>query len=97
VDSRIVVRPPEGLADLIPEYLRHTRRQLEDALRDGGLSALRTLGHNIRGSAAPFGLDALGEIGHRLERHAIAGAEADARACAAELQDHLERLVILPN
>jgi HPt (histidine-containing phosphotransfer) domain-containing protein len=95
VRDPILVRPPAGLAELVPDYLSMTRRQLDAALAGGDVQALRTVGHNVRGSAAPFGLTALGEIGQRLEQHAIAGAETDALACARELQDYLDRVQIV--
>ena len=91
----IRVRATGDLAEFVPEYLAETRRQLEAARRDGGLAALRTLGHNLRGSGAAFGLDALGLVGRRLETAAAAGDAPTALACASELEDYLNRVIVV--
>lgn len=94
--------PPPGIApDLpreisayIPEYLSIARRELLAALAayDGGDTApLRRLAHNLKGSAASFGLEEVGTIAGRVEQAVIDGDEHDSRSWAAELHACLER------
>jgi CheY-like chemotaxis protein/HPt (histidine-containing phosphotransfer) domain-containing protein len=85
---------PREITAYIPEYLNIARRELLAALAayDGGDGApLRRLGHNLKGSAASFGLEELGRIAGRLEQAVIEGGERDARERAAELRTCLER------
>jgi signal transduction histidine kinase/DNA-binding NarL/FixJ family response regulator len=91
---RVAPDLPRELRAYIPEYLGLARRELLTALaafERGEGAPLRSLGHNLKGSAASFGLDEVGDIAGRLERAALAGAEAETRACAEELGACLER------
>ncbi len=84
--------PPE-LAAYVPEYLRVARRELVTAmtaLERGEPGPLRSLGHNLKGSAASFGLHGVGAAAGRLEAAALAGREDEMRAFAEELSRALE-------
>jgi signal transduction histidine kinase/CheY-like chemotaxis protein len=94
---RVAPDLPRELRAYIPEYLGLARRELLTALaafERGEGAPLRSLGHNLKGSAASFGLDEVGDIAGRLERAALAGAEGEMRACAEELGACLERFEI---
>jgi HPt (histidine-containing phosphotransfer) domain-containing protein len=95
-DERIIERPPAALAEYVPEYLAETRRQLDAACAAASVPLLKTLGHNLRGSAPAFGLHILGGIGRRLEKTALEGDPDDTLACARFIDDYLTRVEILP-
>lgn len=95
-NAPIFVRPPRELVELVPEYIAISRAQLDDAMADNNVSALRTLGHNLRGSAASFGLDDLGLLGRELEECATReGSEDRTRACAVALSSYLSRIRVV--
>jgi signal transduction histidine kinase/ligand-binding sensor domain-containing protein/DNA-binding NarL/FixJ family response regulator len=86
---------PRELAAYVPEYVNIARRELASgiaALERGERTGLRTLGHNLKGSAPSFGLGEVGVLGARLEESAIAGDEQTVRACATELLACLARV-----
>lgn len=85
------------IAPYIPGYLSVTREQLlagVAALEGGDCLPLRTLGHNLKGSGASFGLDEISRMGWRLERTAARGERALAREAARALNAYLARLEV---
>jgi HPt (histidine-containing phosphotransfer) domain-containing protein len=96
--SRIRVRVPADLLEYIPELLTVTRAQLAsgfEELAGGSFAAFQTLGHNLKGSAAAFGLDALGDLGRVIEDAARARDGARVTALAADVRDYLDRLDVV--
>jgi signal transduction histidine kinase/CheY-like chemotaxis protein len=86
---------PPDLAAYVPEYLRIAQRELlaaMDAFERGEHGLLRTLGHNLKGSAAAFGLDEVGLVARRLEDAVHSGRDGDIRGCVEDLTDCLERM-----
>lgn len=95
--GRISITVATEVAPYIPGYLTVTREQLAagvKALEAGDCLPLRTLGHNLKGSGASFGLDEISRMGWRLERTAARGEIALAREAANALTAYLERLVV---
>lgn len=96
--DRLIVRAPRDVAALIPEYLAITRADLDvglASLAQGDPGPLGTLGHNLRGSGAGYGLGAIGEIGRQLERNAATGSASLTGEHAATLRAYLDRLEIV--
>ena len=93
----IAVTVATEVAPYIPGYLTVTREQLAAGVRSldaGDCLPLRTLGHNLKGSGASFGLDEISRMGWRLERTAARGEVGLAREAAHALTAYLERLVV---
>jgi CheY-like chemotaxis protein len=83
------------LAELIPAYLENRRRDVEAiavALAHADYENVRTLGHNMKGSGAGYGLNRISEIGASLEQAAIHQELANISANAAELAGYLDGL-----
>lgn len=78
----------------VPEYLELTRGEVDTAIAAGTAGALRTLGHNLRGSALSFGFPDVETFGREIETHAARGSVEDALACARELREYLDRVQI---
>ncbi len=94
----IIVRPDPDLADLVPAFMEQRRREaeaLEDLVERSDLDALRRLGHNLKGSGAPYGFDGLSRLGGELEHAAKSGDMDAVRRIATALADYVQRVEIV--
>lgn len=58
------------LASLVPRYIQNRRRdhsRLNEAMHAGDFETIRTIGHNVKGTAKSYGFASLGELAARLE------------------------------
>ncbi|MBZ5576964.1 MAG: response regulator [Acidobacteriia bacterium] len=86
------------LEPILPGYLERRRRDvtaIADALEKSDFAAIRTLGHNMKGSGSGYGLDHLSEIGAALEAAAQDEDPQRLRDWARDLADFLDRLSVL--
>ena len=93
--GRVRIRVDADLAELIPGYLEHRRRDVEaiaTALAHADYEHVRILGHNMKGSGAGYGLNQITEIGAFLEQAAGRREPEDIRTRAAELARYLDAL-----
>jgi len=91
------VRVAADLAALIPGYLENRRRDVEAiavAIAHADYEIVRTLGRNMKGSGAGYGLNRISEIGASLEQAAIHQELANISANAAELAGYLDGLQV---
>ena len=61
------------LSAIVPKYMNNIRRNpaaVAAALARGDFDAIRSLGHNMKGTGSSFGLPQISEIGGELERAA---------------------------
>jgi histidine phosphotransfer protein HptB len=75
----IVISIDPDLLPVLPEYLRLVADDLaraEAAIAAGDRPSVRTVGHNIKGSGASFGMRALSEMGAQLEGSAAEASPA---------------------
>ena len=96
--SPIQVRAKPGFEDLIPEYISNRKYdlvRLAAALRKSDVSALRSIGHDMKGSGSGFGLPAIGEFGRSIEqcadREDFSGLEREILL----LKDYLARMEVI--
>jgi CheY-like chemotaxis protein len=91
------IEPDEDIAALVPAFLERRREDLQtmyDALDAGDYASIRTIAHRMKGTGRSYGLDAVSEIGGRLES-AAAAHHADAVLEALEaLSDYLSVVVV---
>jgi CheY-like chemotaxis protein/anti-sigma regulatory factor (Ser/Thr protein kinase) len=93
----IEVRLGNHLETILAGYLERRRNDVTAvaaALENSDYEAIRTIGHNMKGSGSGYGLDRLTAIGSALEEAAAARAGDRIRACQQELDDFLNRLVV---
>src|SRR5450755_1930645 len=67
---------PQGLEDLIPEYLANRQADLlalAEAISQHEWQTIRVIGHGMKGSGAGYGFPTLSDIGANLENAAVAG------------------------
>ncbi len=90
-----VRRVPDDALRLFGRFLQNRRRDLTDiekALTSGDFDAVRTLGHNMQGTCAAYGVPELGELGTRLEAAADRHDTRDLRRMTGELAACIERV-----
>jgi CheY-like chemotaxis protein len=95
--EQVRVRVDESLRDLAPGYLENRRRdlpRLAAALTGGDWETIRVIGHNVKGTGAGYGFDAISRIGAALEVAAKAHDSAEIGARVDELTRYLNGVVI---
>ena len=94
----ILVRANPKFADRIPAYLQNCRQNgiaMLDALDRVDFETVTSLGHQMRGSGAMFGFQAITNIGGALQQ-AAESADTDAsRKWVGELSSYLDRVEII--
>jgi HPt (histidine-containing phosphotransfer) domain-containing protein len=85
---------PPGLEKFMPDYLANRREELKEMIRllaAQDFEKLAVLGHNIKGTGAPFGFPAISRIGAALEHSAGQMDAAAAGRQLEELRDYLDK------
>ena len=95
--TEIRIRLDESLRELAPGYLDNRRNdlpRLATALAGGDWEALRVLGHNVKGTGAGYGFEAITRIGAALETAAKEGDAGRIGEQLAELTHFLASVVL---
>ncbi|MCH9646934.1 MAG: Hpt domain-containing protein [Deltaproteobacteria bacterium] len=90
-----VVRVDDEIADLIPGYLQRRRKDCEtfhQLLKEGDFSAIRALGHNLKGSGSGYGFQPISIIGRAIEEAALSQNSSSLRVEIAALEDYLDQV-----
>ena len=93
--NAVLLRTKAKLAERVPAYLQNCRQNviaMLDALDRVDFETVTILGHNMRGSGAPFGFQTITDIGAALQQ---AGESADtdaSRKWVGELSSYLDRV-----
>ncbi len=94
-DGPIDVTVDPLLLTLIPGFLEHRREDvgsIEKALTSGDFSAIRLLGHSMKGSGGSYGFDGISRIGRALEMAARDKDMSSVRSALGALDDYLQRV-----
>lgn len=94
-DERIVVHVDPELEHLIPEFLEDWRKEaksMREALGKNDYETIRKLSHNMKGLGGSCGLDAITDMGRRLEEAAKARAQEAIDVNLDTLSSFLERV-----
>ena len=95
----ILVEMPEGLEELVPDYLSSRREEVPDLLRMLSLSdydRIRVAAHNLKGTGSAYGFPPVTEIGAAMEGSA---KEANADSLSGQIKslaEYLERVRLCP-
>ena len=87
----------EGLSAILPRFLSNVRKNpaaIMAALARGDYDTVRSLGHNMKGTGASFGLPQISTLGDRLERAAKEQSADSVLAASNELAEFLDRVEI---
>jgi len=93
-----VVRADPFLAQHIPRFLENRRGEIErmrEAMRDGELAVLVSLGHKLKGSGGTFGFDSLTAMGARLEHAASRKDDSGLLRIVDELAWYLDHVHVV--
>ena len=93
--EKIWVEVPEGLEELVPEYLASKREELARAVESLGstdMEQLRILGHNLKGSGASYGFDEVSTLGAALQASAREGNHEASVMHVQSLAAYLDRV-----
>jgi len=87
----------EELSAILPRFLSNVRKNpaaIVAALARGDYDTVRSLGHNMKGTGASFGLPQISTLGDRLERAAKEQSPDSVLAANHELAEFLDRVEI---
>jgi len=87
----------EELSAIVPRFLSNVRKNpaaIAAALARGDYDTVRSLGHNMKGTGASFGLPQISALGDRLERAAKAQSADSVLAANSELAQFLDRVEV---
>jgi PAS domain S-box-containing protein len=98
IHSKIRVTAPEGMEELVPNYLASVRREMTEI--QAGIDAndckiARRLGHQFKGSGEGYGFPEITRVGAAVELAAIAANEAEIRRQILTLAAFLDRVEIV--
>ena len=95
--EKIVVKVDQDLEDLIPLFISTREKDmagLATGLAAGDFTALRMIGHSMKGAGGAYGFDPVSTIGGVIETAALASDAATIAAQLAALRDYLARIEI---
>ncbi|PWU05889.1 MAG: hybrid sensor histidine kinase/response regulator [Terriglobia bacterium] len=93
------IAPPEGLEDLVPQYLASRRKELPELgllLSAGDFRQLARAGHNMKGSGASYGFAELSRLGDGIEQAALRCDSAAIGRELSSLAEYLNAVELLP-
>jgi len=96
--ERIIVHVDSELEHLIPEFLEDWSKEvnsMREALGKNDYEAIRKLGHNMKGLGGSCGLEAITDMGRRLEEAARAVDPEAIRVNLDTLSSYLERVAFV--
>ena len=96
--NRIIVRIDSDLEELIPQYLKNRRRDVQSILADlesGDYQAIGVIGHSMRGSGGGYGFEIISRIGEEMELSADSKSAGQIRKSVEELSDYLDRVEVV--
>lgn len=97
ISDRPSVLVADELRELIPRFLAHRRREIDElraALACSDAETVRRLGHGLKGVGGGYGFDEITRLGGDLERAAREGRLDAAQALVGELAAYLDSVEI---
>ena len=95
--EKIVVKVDQDLEDLIPLFMSTREKDIAGlvaGLAAGDFTALRMIGHSMKGAGGAYGFDPVSTFGGAIETAALAGDAATIHTQLAALRDYLARVEI---
>jgi len=91
----IEIEIPEGLEELVPDYMEARKAEVAELLTllaASDFDRVRVLAHNMKGSGRSYGFASLTEIGAALEKSATQSDHAAVQSDLHRLDDYLKRV-----
>jgi CheY-like chemotaxis protein len=98
LSGKIRITPPSGIEGLIPNYLAHVRRDMEEILTGVELNDCKIacrVGHQFKGSGAGYGFPEISRTGAAVELAAMAANENEIRNQILALATYLDRVEVV--
>lgn len=95
--GKIIVEVDRDLEDLMPLFWRSREQDmigLAKGIDGSDFNALRTIGHDMKGTGSSFGFDRVSEIGDRIEIAALANDLPSIQIQFGILQDYMANIEI---
>ena len=95
--DKIKIKIDPDLADIVPNYLKRRvsdTHEILSALKDGNFDRIQTLGHQMKGTGAGYGLDEITVLGAQIEDEAKAKCSEKLTDLAAKLAEYLNKIEI---
>ncbi len=92
------VQSDSDIDELIPGYLENRRKdvaKITDAIAREDFGLVWTLGHNMQGTGASYGMEDVSKIGRSLSLAAKVRNREAVRQCTSELAEYLDRVTLL--
>ncbi len=94
----IPIRMPEGLIELLPQYLSDRREEIQalaKLLAVADFEGLRAVAHNLKGSGQSYGFSDLTRLGGLLEESAQGADARTTQGLLDQLGDYLKRVQLV--
>lgn len=92
-----IVKIDSSIKELIPTFIENRQNdilKIGKALSLSDLKTIETIAHKIAGNAGSYGLDELGLLGKKLEKHCQDKSVDSVLAIYEEIKDYLKSLEI---
>jgi HPt (histidine-containing phosphotransfer) domain-containing protein len=96
--GKIRITPPEGLEELVPNYLVNVRRHLSEilaAVNAKDCQIARRIGHQFKGSGEAYGFPEITRTGAAVELAAMSSDADEIRSQLLALAAYLDRVEIV--
>jgi HPt (histidine-containing phosphotransfer) domain-containing protein len=93
--TRNLVQVEDGMEDVVPGYLAKRRAEVPvytEALARHDFDSIQRLAHKMRGTGAGYGFPVLTELGHVMEKAAVARDAARIRESINQLAVYLDSI-----
>lgn len=98
MSEKITVRIDEELKSIVPGFLERRKGEvdsLRNALKSKDFNLLKTIGHNLKGSAGGYGFDLLGQLGAEIESASIEKDENKIEATVGKIESYLSNIDVI--
>ena len=98
LSGSIRITPPEGIEDLVPNFLANVRRDMDQILASSDskdYKIARRLGHQFKGAGAGFGFPEITRTGAAVELAALASNADEIRSQILALATYLDRVELV--
>ncbi|MGD9600861.1 MAG: Hpt domain-containing protein [Gammaproteobacteria bacterium] len=88
----IIVHIEPDIADLVPGFLANRQRDVESLrtlLEQGDFTAIRIIGHSMKGAGGGYGFDHITDLGAGIENAALDGDRRAIDMLTSELAEYL--------
>lgn len=97
-DKELTVEPDQDLMDLIPDFIRYRRNDIEEsrqAIARNDIMFLKRLGHTIKGIARPYGFIYLETLAKNLEAAADDNSLDKCKLAIDEIEYYIDNVKII--